>query len=382
MHEDLLNACLQFDRRVEMGLYRLAFHRKLLLIVLFFVVLPTVLFTRPRRDGERTVQLHYGETEAWRAIYDGVGVPEYDYGLIRKLLPVLPRVFATDIWTALRHDWKFVARYLPFFGLLALRVGQHYRFARKHRVRTLIVMQEYSPYMRYLTRIMEYEERSLVNIMHGIPGGEAAYFRFTRCFVWSEYYKNFYIANHADPGQFVVIGSFYHQKIGKAGCRVDEDIDLLYMMQGETHVPLKEREAVFALIQSIAPRYRVVCRQHPVYKIRELPPDLFISTDSPMELICRSRIVLSHHSTALLDALVLKKAVIAYTGSDKTSVVAFLPKTFAVTGVDALKERLDGLLCGTLVQQRPEHIFAIDDLDSRQIVRTHLKELGVHVETH
>jgi len=344
INEDLWNSYRQFDLQIKSQFHRIPYYQKILLSLILFALLPSVFFSKKSSHPNKKAILHYGNTEAWNTIYAAVDAEQYDYKIIRKLIPIIPKLFIHDLLDAFKYDWRFVLKHLYFFGFMALRVGQYYRFIQNRNLGILIVMQEYSPYMRYLTRVLESENKKLFNIMHGIPGKESSYFRFTRCFVWGEYFKNYYIHNHAHPDQFVISGSPYHQMLKQNRCIADEDIDILYMMQGEKHVSNDEITDTFDVLKNFVTEYRVVCKQHPVYPVKHVPEWIELVDEAPGKLLCRSKIILSHHSTALLDAMVLNKQVIAFTKVDRKEILHFLPSKAILTTKENLNEYLSKIL--------------------------------------
>ncbi len=371
MNNDLLRSCQQYRSQKEMKFLRTGIVTKIGLAFIFFAVLILSLLPKKRKQSNKKAIVYYDNIDTLKSIYTKLHLPSIENKQIRRTFPNLPRLFAKDIAEIWKEDWKLIITNLPFFGSLALRCGQYYSIVRKMEIKTLIVMQEYSYYMSYLTRIMEYEEKQLINIMHGIPGKEASHFRFSRCFVWGEYFKNYYIANHAHPEQFIISGSIYHQVLKQTGCKNDEDIDILYMMQGDTHISADELSETFVVLQQFTSKYKVACKQHPIYSVQNVPKELMVVDGSPTQLICRAKIVLSHHSTSLLDAMVLGKKPLAFTKDDSDGILKFLPQASIVSS----KEKLQQTILNILLY--PEHVHfipsAIDDIDAEKVISQVLK---------
>lgn len=371
MNNDLLRSYQQYRWQQQNGFLRLSILTKIGLSFIFFLVLLYSLFPRKKISCTKVAIVDYGQTETLRTVYITLDLPSIENKTLRKTLPYLPDIFFKDLLDACSEEWRFVAKNLPFLGVLALRCGQYYGAVQKQQIKNLIVMQEYSYYMSYLTRLLEYEEKHLFNIMHGIPGKEASYFRFTRCFVWGEYFKNYYIANHADPEQFIISGSIYHQSL-KDLSPLEATIDILYMMQGDEDWVISHDELAetFQILEILCSQFKIICKRHPLYPNQFIPPSLSIAEGSPTKLIQNSKIVLSHHSTSLLDALVLGKHPLAFVKRDREDMLHFLPKEAIIT----TKEMLLTTLLVLLDHHKMSTIKSvIDNRDASNIILQTLK---------
>ena len=373
MNNDLLRSYQQYRWQQQNGFLRIGILIKIGLSLIFFLLLFASLFPKKRYVFTKKIAIiDYGNTETLRTVYEALSLSTISNQTIRQTLPSLPRLFLKDILKAWQNDWKLVITNLPFLGILALRCGQYYSIIQKNEIQKLIVMQEYSYYMSYLTHILENEGKQLFNIMHGIPGKEASYFRFTRCFVWGEYFKNYYINNHASPKQFIISGSIYHQML-KNKRPIQEEIDILYMMQGDEDfvIPNDELSETFEILEKISYNFKVACKRHPQYPTQTVPKNLNIIDGSPTQLMHKSKIILSHHSTSLLDAIVLGKHALAFVKRDRESILQFLPHKNIMTTKEMLQTTLLELL------SHPNNItdsqFAIDDIDATNVILTTLR---------
>ncbi len=371
MNNDLLRSYQQYRWQQQNGFLRLSILTKIGLSFIFFLVLLYSLFPRKKISCTKVAIVDYGQTETLRTVYITLDLPSIENNTLRKTLPCLPDIFFKDLRDAWREEWRFVAKNLPFLGVLALRCGQYYGAVQKQQIKNLIVMQEYSYYMSYLTRLLEYEEKHLFNIMHGIPGKEASYFRFTRCFVWGEYFKNYYIANHADPDQFIISGSIYHQML-KNLPPIEATIDILYMMQGDEEWVISHDELTetFQILETLSPRFTIACKRHPLYPKQTVPPSLSIVEGSPTELMRSSKIVLSHHSTSLLDAIILGKYPLAFVKRDRDNMLRFLPQQAIITTKEILRTTL---LTHLSHPHRPIIASVINNMDAQNIILHTLK---------
>lgn len=369
MNNDLFRSYQQYLWQQQNGFLRLSILIKIGLSFIFFLVLFLSMLPRKKVPCTRTVMINYGQTETLRSVYTTLSFHTIENHSLRKALPFLPNIFLQDLSNMWGKDWKFVVKNLPFLGVIALRCGQYYSTIQEQQIKNLIVMQEYSYYMSYLTRLLEYEGKGLFNIMHGIPGKEACFFRFTRCFIWGEYFKNYYITNHAAPEQFIISGSIYHQML-KNLSPLEATIDILYMMQGDEDwvVSHDELAETFEILETLCSQFKIACKRHPLYPKQFIPPSLSIAEGSPTELIQNSKIVLSHHSTSLLDALVLGKHPLAYVKRDRDDMLNFLPKEAIIR----TKEMLHTILLNR--HKRPTTASVIDDKDAPSIILQILKE--------
>lgn len=372
MNNDLLRSYQQYRSQQQSGFLRIGFMTKIGLSFIFFLLLLSSLFSRKKSTFGKTAIINYGNTDSLNSVYKALSFPTIDNQTLRKTLPVLPPVFLKDIIDAWREEWKFIATNLPFLGVLAFRCGQYYGTVQNHKIQKLIVMQEYSYYMSYLTRLMENEGKQLFNIMHGIPGKEASYFRFTHCFVWGEYFKNYYIANYADPIQFIVSGSIYHQ-ILKNLPPIQETIDILYMMQGDEDWVISHNELTetFEILKKLSSHFKIACKRHPQYPMQAVPDELMIIEGSPTQLMLTSKIILSHHSTSLLDAIILGKRALAFVKRNREGMLQFLPLNNIITSKEMLLYRLQNLL--NHPDNETDSQYAIDDADAQNVILSVLK---------
>lgn len=373
MNSDLFRSYQQYHWQQENGFLPLALRTKIGLILIFIIMLVSALFPRKKTSSHTTAIINYGESDALRPVYTTLSFPTISNHTLRKTFPILPYVFLQDMIQMWRSDWKFVVKNLPFLGILGLRCGQYYSIIHKQQIKNLIVMQEYSYYMSYLTRLLEHEEKHLFNIMHGIPGKEACYFRFTRCFVWGEYFKHYYITNHADPHQFIISGSIYHRMLKKLP-PIESTIDVLYMMQGDEEfvIPSQERLETFEILEKISKKFTVACKRHPQYPNQSVPYNLRVVEGSATELIRISKIILSHHSTSLLDGMILGKHVLAFIKQNRKPMLQFLPDNNIVTTKESLYRSISTYL-ETLFT--PSEIsYALDDIDAHTVIINTLKE--------
>ena len=318
MNPDLKRSLKHFKRHEELGYLKLNFIHKVFLSLAFFILLPSVFlnlfFKNNNKNRKKIFILKYKDSEPYTTIYKLLKKEKiFNFVQLHKLyIPVLPLIFIKDVAESFKMQPMFILKNLYFFGALSIKISKYYFMIKYHKVSNLIVLQEYSFYMSYLTRVIEHDGGNLYNIQHGIPGDTYCHFRFSKCFVWGEYYKDVYINNKAEKTQFVVSGSILHNYIKKKVKQKEEDIDVLYIMQGKS----EEMKDVQDILEDLAENKVVRYIQHPRHPVR-MKETLIESNDNILNSILRSKIVISHYSTALLDACVLEKYTLSYTKSEK-----------------------------------------------------------------
>jgi hypothetical protein len=288
---------------------------KILLSLVFFFLLPSVILSYLFKKTHTTVVvLNYGNKAPFDLIYN-IFKEHKIFNLIpldKFFVPILPPIFIQDIIKILYHNPIFIWKNLYFFGAIALKISQYYFFVRRHHISSLIVFQEYSFYMSYFTRVMEFEQRKLYNIQHGISGETYCHFRFTKSFVWGKYFKKMFIENGADENQFILTGSFVHQILKEKKISISEEIDILYVMQGEMDEMYEVLEILDLLSEGMVIRYI----QHPRYPAN-ITTQLIPSEYDTISSILKSKLVLSHYSTVLFDSAFLGKKALSYTKKER-----------------------------------------------------------------
>jgi hypothetical protein len=250
---------------------------------------------------------------------------------------VLPIIYIKDIVTVSRHNSVWLIQNLYFLGALSLKISKYYFMWKKNKLSKMIVMQEYSFYMSYLTRVIESENGKLYNIQHGIPGETYCCFRFSKSFIWGEHYKQVYIKQNAKRDQFIVSGSIVHSFLNRKRKNQIEDIDILYVMQGK----IEGMEDVIEALEEVSKYKKVLYIQHPRHYVKNITSSLPETQENIYQLLMRSKTVVSHYSTALLDAVVLGKKAISYLKKDDMkSYVNYLPQGNIVNDKNLLENIL------------------------------------------
>jgi hypothetical protein len=328
---DLMRSYKQYIKQQEIEYLKIRLVHKILLAILFFFLLPLSILKIFYIKNKPNVKLYifpFGDKEPMQSILKEFKKFNSSIVIIYPTsFYIVPSLIIRDFFETLLSHPIWVVKNLDFFGALSLKVSKYYGYKVSYGVSKLLLFQEYSFYSSYLTRVFENEDGSVYNLMHGIPGQESSYFRFTKCFVWGTYFKNFYIDNNADSTQFIVIGSIFHYNI-KNNLSKKVDIDILYTMQGT----VLEIESVLEVLENISENKIVRYLQHPRYPVNMKDSKLVESHDDILLAISRSKVIVSHYSTTLLDAMSMKKNVISYLSRDSNhrQYIAYMNKNSIV----------------------------------------------------
>jgi len=348
-NSDLQRSYNQFIKHRETGHLKLTNIDKVILSIGFVLLLPTVvlnLLSKQKAENENTHVLEYTNTQPYKTIYHQLrAINGFKFVTKNKnTVPILPTILLKDFFHLLISNPKFVVQNMPFFGALAYKLSLYNSLISKHRISKLIVLQEYSFYSSYFTRVMEHKGGKLYNIQHGIPGESYCYFRFSKCFIWGEHYRQEYIRNGADPSQFVIAGSVFHNAIKVNDDKYDEDVDILYVMQGYTSGK-EEVLKILEILKKLSHVYNVKILQHPRHNV-DIDNILVEYNGDIIGAIQDSKVVLSHYSTALLDAQYLNKYAIAYVGNNVKirRYLSYLDEKQIISDYETLEFRLQEAL--------------------------------------
>jgi len=349
---DLMRSYYQYKKHQEVGHLKISFFKKILLSLLFFMLIPSFIFKVFylicfKRDGSDKGLYIFPFTiyEPMKSIVAKLeSIENTTVVNFPKALPIFPTVLLKDFGNILFKKPFWTLKNLDFFGALAFKILPHYGYKMKYNISKLLLLQEYSFYSSYLTHMYESENGSLYNIMHGIPGEEASFFRFTKCFVWGEYFKDFYIKNHAKESQFVIAGSIYHKKLLDNYCLDKENkVDILYALQGDKFIDRKYTQDTYDALLKVQKEVgiTIAVKPHPRFSNSDIIPKSFIKIDSsPIKSICDSTLIISHFSTILLDAKVVGKNVLAFVPLGHHNLVNYLEFDEIVYDKDTLYESI------------------------------------------
>jgi len=353
INDDLMRSYNQYIKQQEIGHLKIIFLKKLLLSLLFFILLPLsflkLFYIKSKRDNKLFI-LPFGDREPIKSIINELEhLNNSEIIIYPKAFYIFPSLLIKDFMVTLLAHPLWTIKNLDFFGALSLKISKYYAYKVKYGMSNILLFQEYSFYSSYLTRVFEYEKGGLYNLMHGIPGREASYFRFTKCFVWSEYFKTYYIENSAEEKQFVIVGSIFHSKLYKSAKEASSvpRYDILYAMQGDTYGDDTYVQEVFDVLESLYEKMKIkiAIKPHPIYSNSIKIPKVFeVINLSPKEAILESNLILSHFSTMLLDAKVMNKNVVAFLPKEKLHLVSYLNEDEVALHKDDLFNKIIFLL--------------------------------------
>ncbi len=349
LDSDLKRSYYQYLKHIKVDLVQLNFmHRWSLSFIFIIVFLSSLVFSfiyYRKKSGKRiNSMICSGDREPYNSIKNSL--LQKDVVKLAKINrfvpPVLPMMFYVEIF----KNFGFYMKRMDFLGAMSIKLMQYFSLYHQKNMHTLIVLQEYSFYMSYLTALIEANGGKLLNIMHGIPGTEASFFRFTKCFVWGKYYKNFYIQNFAEKTQFVVSGSIYHTALkSRMKHNIQKEYDIVYLMQGNRFATLDEVSDVLKVLGQLSGRYKVAVKQHPLHYVKLDYNIDEIDTKDVFDVYQNCKLVLSHFSTSLLDAKFLGISAVSYSKIRRENMLDFMEEDEIMHNIDelfvCLKNRLD-----------------------------------------
>jgi len=317
INNDLKRSFLQYKKNKKLKYIKLSWKYRIMIFLFFpilfilpFLFIPNIFFIKRKKNNFVHI-LKYSNKNPYNIIYkelkiffeDKLKFIEYK----TFYLPLVPKILIIDYYRILLFKPTFFLFNVDFFVFLVFKLFKYNYFIKFYNIEKLIVLQEYSFYMSYLTRIMEYENKSLFNIMHGIPGKTYNSFRFTKCFIWGEYFKKIYLRYGAYKNQFVVSGSIYHNYLLKNYKNNNEQIDIVYIMAGKMNF----YQEVIEVLEKLSIDFTIRIKQHPRHYIKL---DTFLIEDKRdiITIIDSSKIIIGHYTTGIFDAYILNKKVISY----------------------------------------------------------------------
>jgi len=335
-----INRCyFQYKKSIKSGIIYFGIIKSVLLVLFFFILMLTSLLDFKSKKNKKIWIIKYSKEP-----YDTINkiLAEEKIFNFLKIKPgfILPKVFVLDFFHFFKLKPFFVIKNIVFFAALAFKISRYYYNIKKNNIYFLIVMQEYSFYISYLTTIMEKRGGKLYNIMHGVPGKYYSFFRCSKCFVWSDYFKKIYIRQGADKNQFIISGSIFHQFINKFNSKNYKiKYDICYPLEGKVDGFEDVLDVLIKLRKSIS----ICIKQHPRYKVNI--KQLKDNKGNTLYNLLHSNIIIAHYSTILLDALVLNKKVISYIANKNyLDYVSYLPDECIVTSIAELEKKLNYLL--------------------------------------
>ena len=334
-NKDLMRSYKQYKKHLKIGHLKLSFSKKFFLGVIFFILIPLVIvniFFKIKYNKILYIFSFENNKEPMISIISELTkINDTKIILDPKGIYILPRILLIDFFTLLISKPLWTLSNLDFFGALSLKISKYYGYKKKYNISKLLLFQEYSFYSSYLTYIFESENGKLYNMMHGIPGPESSFFRFSKCFVWGDYFKSYYISKQAESKQFIITGSIFHQLLSshkRIGIEVI-DYDILYALQGDSYGNKNYTQYTLTILERLSNKnnLKIAVKPHPIYHTNiEIPKSFDILTLTLEESLLKSKLILSHYSTIFLDAKVLNRKVLAFLDKEQEELVRYLDK--------------------------------------------------------
>jgi len=379
-NNDLMRSYNQYIKQQKLGHINIHFVQRILLSFIFifsFILLGiNLFFIYSKKKVNKTLFVFpFNNKEPMGSIITELRKLNHSRIIVYpKALPIFPLLLLKDFLYLLCTKPLWTLRNLDFFGALSIKVSKYYGYKKKYAISKLLLFQEYSFYSSYLTYIFESEDGSLYNLMHGIPGEEASYFRFSKCFVWGEYFKNYYILNNAEKNQFIIVSSIYHAKLKMQKNSSMAVYDIIYALQGDRYSDITSTKIVLDVLQQVQRDFglKVAVKQHPIYPSSVPIPSKFLEIDiSPFDSIFSSKMLISHFSTMLLDAKVLDKKVLAFLSKEQKGMVAYLDNNEVVFDKNELYKEIVTLFNTTKGMKLSKNIIDFD-LNTVEIIENEI----------
>jgi len=361
INSDLIRSYKQYSIHKKMQLIKITSVRKIALSLIFFLIVLTLIFKTyytffyKKKNNSKLKIISFGTNEPMKSIlYELSKIKGSETIVCPKAIYIFPSILLKDFVKIFLKMPLWSIKNLDFFGALAIKVSQYYGYKVKYGIKNLLIFQEYSFYSTYLTYIFEQENGGLYNMMHGIPGKEAAFFRFTKCFVWGEYFSKFYIANGAKKNQFLIVGSLYHSQLRLKNKNYTKKYDILYAVQGN-FADKEYAQTIINTLEKISIDYnlKIAIKEHPLYKCScDIPSCFHVVDTSAFEAIASSKMVISQFSTMLLDAKVIGGSVLAFLPEKNKHLVNYLNDDEVYCEIDKLGSVITHLIfhpqCNTI----------------------------------
>jgi hypothetical protein len=370
INDDLMRSYKQYTKQQEIGHLKINFFTKLLLSLLFFVLFPLnilkLFYIKTKRNNTLFI-FPFGNKEPMQTILSELeNLTDCKIIIHPEAFYIFPSLLIKDFMLTLLNHPLWTMKNLDFFGALSIKVSKYYGYKRKYSISKLLLFQEYSFYSSYLTRIFEYENSELYNLMHGIPGPEASFFRFTKFFVWGEYFKKYYINHKAEERQFVISGSIFHQHFSIFDSSIKKEqiqYDIVYALQGDLYGNNQYINDTFSILKELHMKrnFKIAIKPHPIYSNNiEIPQIFDILTLSLEESILKSKLILSHFSTIFLDSKVLNIKVIAFIDENQKELVGYLNKQEICFSKMDLCKKIEKILDEEMLDNSLENIIDLD----------------------
>lgn len=222
------------------------------------------------------------------------------------------------------EDIRFVCeiiKYKPFSFFFVykfiLRLALYRGIINCYHPIAIITASEYSFLSSILTRYCEYNNMMHINIMHGERFLEigSSFFRFTRCYVWDEYYIDIFKTLRACDKQFIVEVPPVLEIQTDVCISNMEVVDFKYYLTDHTNEDLKM--IALNIDKLLVKGYKVKVRPHPLYCTRRIAKDFFlenvledVDSVSIENSLNSTRAVIGVDSTVIFQAYLCGKHVV------------------------------------------------------------------------
>ena len=210
------------------------------------------------------------------------------------------KYFKNDILKKSKKQYYFALKIL-------LKIATYRYNIEKYSPRIFLVTSEYSWTSSILTEFCEKNKIFHINYMHGDKKYfiRDSFFKFHRCYIWDEHYKEIFLKLKAFKEQFKVIeySSFIPE------IKIKEKVYNTYYLQADETV--EEVNKIIKILKKLEIKtgYIGKIRCHPIYTIQKIksiiPIEMFDLEKNIYYSIERSNYIISKTSTVLYEAYIM-----------------------------------------------------------------------------
>ena len=210
------------------------------------------------------------------------------------------KYFKNDILKKSKRQYYFALKIL-------LKIASYRYNIEKYSPRIFLVTSEYSWTSSLLTEFCEKNKIFHINYMHGDKSYyiRDSFFKFHRCYVWDEHYKNIFCELKAFEKQFKIIEySSFIPKIEKK-----EKVYNTYYLQADETV--EDINKIIKILKGLEIKtgYIGKIRSHPIYTskriIKSIPVEMLDLEENIYNSIEISNYIISKTSTVLYEAYIM-----------------------------------------------------------------------------
>jgi len=370
-NEDLMRSFNQYIKHKKIGHLKINLFKKISLSFLIVFLFPLIFLNFFYWTSKQTNKLFifpFNNREPMKTIVEDLRkISNSQVILNPQALYIVPFILYRDFLLCLINRPIWTIQNLDFWGALALKISKYYGYKQRYGIKNMLIFQEYSFYSSYLTKIFESEHGKLYNMMHGIPGEEASFFRFSKCFVWDEYFKSYFIRNGAEEKQFVISGSIFHQKLKEyLSNSIVIQYDIIYALQGDEYSSSKYKQEILKLLNELRDKHglKIAIKPHPIYMDTFKSYGFDIITNPVYESIGVTQLVISQFSTMLYDAKSMGKKAFAFLPEKQRHLVSYLKEEEVISDYKEASNKVLELLN----KNRKEKLDIAKKIDTLEIV--------------